>query len=42
VRRSALLHLKNMGVTMTRSGLGASTAAGNVATIPEVRSAGQP
>ena len=42
VRRSALLHLKNMGVTMSRSGLGASTAAGNVATVPEVRSAGQP
>ena len=40
VRRSALLHLKNMGVTMAQSELTASTAAGNVqknSWIPNVR-----
>jgi nicotinamidase-related amidase len=41
VRRTALLHLQNMGVTMTRSELAASTAAGNVVTKPEVRSVSQ-
>jgi nicotinamidase-related amidase len=40
VRRSALLHLQNMGVTMTQSELAASTAAGNVATNSQARSAG--
>jgi nicotinamidase-related amidase len=41
VRRSALLHLQNMGVTMLRSELASSPAAGNVATNSEVRSVGQ-
>lgn len=36
VRRSALLHLKNMGVTMAQSELTASTAAGNVKKNPRV------
>jgi nicotinamidase-related amidase len=40
VRRSALLHLQNMGVTMTQGELAASTAAGNVAKNSEARSAG--
>jgi nicotinamidase-related amidase len=40
VRRSALLHLQNMGVTMTQSELAASTAAGNVARNSQARSAG--
>src|ERR1700679_3337922 len=37
VRRSALLHLQNMGVTITRSELAASTASGNGATHSEFR-----
>lgn len=41
VRRTTLLHLQNMGVTMTRSELAASTAAENVVTKPEVRSVSQ-
>jgi nicotinamidase-related amidase len=39
VRRSALLHLQNMGVTMAQSEQAASTAAANVATNSQVRSA---
>jgi nicotinamidase-related amidase len=39
VRRSALLHLQNMGVTMTQSGRAAATAAGNAAKNSELRSA---
>ena len=38
VRRSALLHLQNMGVTMAQSERAASTAAANVATNSQVRS----
>jgi nicotinamidase-related amidase len=39
VRRSALLHLQNMGVTMTQSERAASTTAAPVATNSHVRSA---
>jgi nicotinamidase-related amidase len=38
VRRSALLHLKNMGVTIAQSELAASTAAGNTEANPWIRS----
>jgi nicotinamidase-related amidase len=38
VRRSALLHLKNMGVTMVRSEVAASTAAGSVEANSWIRS----
>lgn len=38
VRRSALLHLKNMGVTIAQSELAASTAAGNAEANPWIRS----
>jgi nicotinamidase-related amidase len=40
VRRSALLHLQNMGVTMTPGEQPASTAAENVSTNSQVRTAG--
>jgi nicotinamidase-related amidase len=41
VRRSALLHLQNMGVTITQSELATSTAAGNAPTISQIHGAGQ-
>ena len=39
VRRSALLHLKNMGVSMVQSELAASTAAGSTEVISSIQSA---